>query len=113
MPRSIWKFLSLRGHFVVSLDHVLGCTVTTRPDRRVPVRFRIGGTAAAGLLAGNMISQGRRSWWAHRYGYPALVIDLRSNRYAQLVVDVEDPGATAAAIGAAIEDRSAVGTGRG
>lgn len=62
----------------------------------------IGTGIPRGLAAGLFRKQGQTSFWVAHQQAPALVIDLRNERYARLVLQVDNPQEVADRINAAI-----------
>ena len=54
------------------------------------------------ITAGTFYQEGERVFWDVHDPEKSVVIRLRDERYARLVIEVEDPSATAAAIQKAI-----------
>jgi hypothetical protein len=57
------------------------------------------------LWSGDVREQGRWAFWDVRDPERAVIIDLEDERYARLVIEVDDPAATAAAIRRALAER--------
>jgi DNA-binding transcriptional regulator LsrR (DeoR family) len=65
------------------------------------------GTEVPGVItAGTFYEHGERVFWDVHHPERAIALSLRDERYAKLVVEVEDPEATIAAIEAALLGRS-------
>jgi hypothetical protein len=99
----LWAF---RSQLEVPLAHVRGVEVD--PQRvRVPwsgLPIRDPGSWAPGVLAaGSVRQEGEWAFWDVRDPERAVIIHLDDERFARLVVEVDDPAATAAAIRQAID----------
>jgi hypothetical protein len=86
------------------------------PDRvRAPwsgLPVRDPGSWAPGVLAAGTVHQeGGWAFWDVRGPERAVIIDLADERFARLVVEVDNPAATAAAIRPAIDGGTAQATG--
>ena len=63
----------------------------------------MGGTNIPGIItAGRFVEHGEWAFWDVHDPQNAIAIHLRDESYAKLIVGVDDPGATAEAIRAAI-----------
>ena len=104
------RFWALKRGFDIPLEHVRG--VTADPTiARGRKGTRAPGTYLPGVItAGTFYRSGSRNFWDVRRPENVIVIDLRDERYARLIVEVDDPGSTVAAIkraiGGAIDDLS-------
>ena len=116
--RGIYRFLALRRRVECELAHVravspgippaltyLPFRATRKAGSRLPGRLIIGSFGYA---------RGEPSFFAIRSGERAVTVELEQERYAALVLEVEDPAGLARRIGAAAERARAVeGGGRG
>jgi hypothetical protein len=104
----LWAF---RGQLEVPLDHVAGVEVDPE-QARVPwsgLPVRNAGSWAPGVLAaGSVRHEGEWAFWDVRDPERAVIIHLADERFARLVVEVDDPAATAATIRQAIDGHSGV-----
>jgi hypothetical protein len=101
----LWAF---KGTLEVPLEHVVGVEVD--PERaRIPwsgLPIREPGSRLPGMLwSGDVREQGRWAFWDVRDPERAVIIDLEDERYDRLVIEVDDPAATAAAIRRALAER--------
>lgn len=93
------KVLALRSSITVPIGHVRGAT---RAPDTLPHGLRLPGTWLPGLVkAGSFYNGTWRSIAVHDVKR-AVNIELDHEHYAALIVEVEDPAATVAAINAAI-----------
>ena len=85
---------ALKSRVTVPLRHVRGATLDpgiVRDFRGI----RTAGTYVPGVIvAGTFRVEGERTFWDVRDAQKAVVIELDEDRYARLVVEVDDPGAT-------------------
>ena len=97
------RLFSLKSRLEIPLPHVLGAEVD--PDLAQGWRkgLRAPGIHLPGVItAGTFYQEGDRVFWDVHDPEKAIVIRLEDERYARLVIEVEDPPATAAAIEGAI-----------
>ncbi len=95
------KVLALKSSVEVPLTHVRGASQD--PDAlRERHGLRLGGTSLPGVIAAGTFFDGR--WWFLDVHHPedAVRIDLDHEHYAALIVEVENPEETVAAINAAV-----------
>jgi hypothetical protein len=107
----LWAF---RSELAVPLDHVAGVEVD--PERsRVPwsgLPVRDPRSWAPGVVAAGLVRQeGEWAFWDVRDPERAVIIHLADERYTRLVIEVDDPAATAAAIHQAIHGDTGAATG--
>ncbi len=97
------RVLAFRSRIEVPLEHIAGAH---RTDGRIGMwrGLRLFGTHVPGVIvAGTFREKGETVFWdVHDHRDRAIAIELHDERYARLIVEVEDPDATVAAIGAAL-----------
>jgi hypothetical protein len=99
----IWAFNS---GVRTPLEGVTGARVVERKDAP-KTRLRWPGTYVPGLItAGSYRGGGRRSLWCVHRAQHVLVIDLMGARYDHIVLEVDDPDATATDINNAVHTKS-------
>jgi hypothetical protein len=97
------KFLALRSQLEVPLEHVAAVEVNPRDAHGVWHGLRMGGTNVPGLItAGNFVQHGEWAFWDVHDPNRSIAIRLHDETYAKLVIGVDDPDATAAAIRGAL-----------
>ena len=102
--RGMDRVFALRSRLEIPLSHVLGAEV----DAEVPhpawwKSLRLTATQIPWIVtAGTFYQEGERVFWDVHDPEKVVVIGLKDERYARLVIGVEDPPATAAAIQGAI-----------
>lgn len=97
------KFWALATRLEVPLAHV--ASVETRPAdaRQVWHGLRMGGTNLPGVVtAGRFLQHGEWAFWDVHDPDRAIAIRLHDDRYARLVIGVEDPDVAAELVRAAI-----------
>ena len=93
----------LRSRLEIPLSHVLRAEADPEVARRWWQGIRSGGTHVPGVItAGTFHQEGERVFWDVHDPEKVIVIRLRDERYARLVIEVEDPPTTVAAIRAAL-----------
>lgn len=98
-PRGAWKVFGVRSRVTIPVTHVRGCVAEPFARDNHQLDLRLGGTGVPGLvLAGTMRGPEGLSYWAYGAGANAIVFDLREDRFAYLVVEVDDPDSTVAAV---------------
>ena len=92
--QSLHKVWALKNSFSVPLKHVRGATLD--PDiMRGGKGLRAHGAHIPGIfVAGTFHKDGEKIFWDVRDPNKAIVIELREEPYARLVLEVEDPRGT-------------------
>jgi hypothetical protein len=97
------RLWALRSHLEIPLPHVSGAEAASEVARRWWQGIRSGGTHVPGVItAGTFYQEGERVFWDVHDPEKAIVIRLRDERYERLIIEVEDPPTTVAAIRAAL-----------
>lgn len=97
------RLWALKSRLEIPLSHVLDAEVDPQVAREWRKGLRAPGTHVPGVLtAGTFFQDGDRVFWDVRDPEKTIVIRLEDERYARLVIEVDDPSATAAAIEEAI-----------
>ncbi len=101
------KLWALKSRLEIPMAHVRGAGID--PDFIRNERYkgiRAGGTSMPGVItAGTFRQHGDWVFWDVHEPDKAVIIELADERYARLVVQVDDPYATAAAITKALDHR--------
>lgn len=96
------KLWALKSTLTIPLAHVRGAT----PDPGIsgePKGIRAGGTRVPRVVAAGTFRQdGEKVFWDVHDPQKAVVIELRDEDYARLIVQVEDPRATSDLVTAAL-----------
>lgn len=88
------KLWSLRSRLVIPLANVRGATADPGAVAG-PKGLRAPGTSVPGVItAGTFHQDGEKVFWDVRDAARAVVVALADDRYARLVVQVDDPAAT-------------------
>jgi hypothetical protein len=101
------RIFALKSQLTIPLQHVLAAAKDEEEARKWYHGLRLPGTEVPGVItAGTFYEHGERVFWDVHHPERAIALSLRDERYAKLVVEVEDPEATIAAIEAALLGRS-------
>ena len=96
------RLWALKSRLEIPLSHVVGAEVdpeAARGWRKSVQGVRAPGTHVPGVItAGTFYQEGERVFWDVHDTESTVVIDLKDDLYARLVIEVDDPPATAAAI---------------
>lgn len=86
----------LGGSVNVPIDHVASVAAADRHEaRRWWMGIRLAGIQIPGLMtAGLFRRDGEVSWWDVRRGRSAVIVTLRNEALARVVVEVDDPADT-------------------
>jgi hypothetical protein len=99
------KLWALKSRLTVPLANVRGATADPGIVRE-PKGLRVPGTHVPGVIvAGSFYTEGERVFWDVRDGDKAIVIELGDEKYARLVIEVEDPRRTVEMIERAVQHR--------
>lgn len=100
------KLWALKGSLTFPLSHVRGATHD--PGLGWGVRgFKLSGARVPGVItAGRFRQNGEPVFWDVRDPSQAVVVRLTDERYAQLVIQVDDPRGTVEQIQAAVTDEA-------
>src|SRR5215204_2874151 len=102
--RGMDRIFALKSRLEIPLSHVLGAKVDPEFGHPAPWKsLRLTATQIPWVVtAGTFYQDGERVFWDVHDPKKAVVIRLKDERYARLVIGTEDPPATAAAIQGAI-----------
>jgi hypothetical protein len=97
--RGMDRLWTLKSRLEIPLSHVMGAEVNPEVAWEWHKGIRAPGTHVPGVItAGTFYQEGERVFWDVHDPERSVVIQLKDERYAKLVIEVEDPPATAAAI---------------
>jgi hypothetical protein len=109
--RGMDRLFSLKSCLEIPLSHVLGAVADPQIAGGHSRGLRAPGTHLPGVItAGTFYQEGDRVFWNVRDPEKAIVIRLEDERYARLVIEVEDPTSTVAAIEEAMDQRRGPGS---
>ena len=92
--RGMDKFWALKSTLEIPLEHIAGVRADPKIARGWWHGLKLIGTDLPGVLwAGTFFQHGKRVFWDVHNPDNTIVIDLRDERYGQLVVEVADPDA--------------------
>jgi hypothetical protein len=101
--RGMDRLWALKSRLEIPLAHVVGAEVEPEIAQGWREGIRAPGTHVPGVItAGTFYQEGERGFWDVHHPEKTVVIRLRDERYARLVIEVDDPRATAAAIQGAL-----------
>ena len=96
---------ALKSRLEIPLAHVVGADVDPEIAREWHKGIRAAGTHVPGvIMAGTFYQDGERVFWDVHDPGRAVMIQLRDERYARLVIEVENPHTTAVAIQGALSE---------
>ena len=97
--RGMDRLWALTSRLEIPLAHVVDAKVDPEMARGWRKGLRAPGTHVPGVItAGTFYQEGERVFWDVHDPERSIVIHLKDERYARLVIEVDDPPATAAAI---------------
>ena len=97
------KFWAFATKLEVPLAHIAGVDIDVPDARNAWHGWRMAGTNLPGVItAGRFVQHGEWTFWDVHDPSKAIAIRLHDERYSRVVIGVEDPQATAAAINAAL-----------
>jgi hypothetical protein len=88
--RGIDKILALRGHVSVPVTHIRGVEVRPEEARQVWHGLKFGTNIPGVITAGTFITRDGRLFFDMRNPERTIAIDLESETYRRLVVEVDD-----------------------
>jgi hypothetical protein len=105
--RGLDRIFALKSQLEIPLSHVVGAKVDPAVAHPAPWKsLRLTATQIPWVVtAGTFYQEGERVFWDVHDPEKVVVIRLSDERYARLVIGVEDPPATIAAIQEAIGER--------
>jgi hypothetical protein len=104
------KLLALKSRLEVPLEHVAGVALRPEEARTWWHGFRLPGTHIPGVVtAGSFYQSGEWVFWDVHDPEQTVAIQLRHEHYTRLVIQVDDPEATAAALNSAMRPASQPG----
>jgi hypothetical protein len=93
------QFFALASRLEVPLEHISGVEESPPEAHGVWHGLRVGGTNLPGVItAGRFVQHGEWAFWDVHDPNQAIAIRLHDERYAKLLIGVDDPAATVAAI---------------
>ena len=97
--RGMDRLLALKSRLEIPLSHVLGAEADPEAASEAPKGLRLPASYVPGIItAGTFYRDGEWEFWDIHDPRKAIVIRLKGGRYTRLVVEVEDPSSTVAAI---------------
>ena len=100
------QVFAFKSELEVPLEHVARVVVSPPEAHQVWHGLRVGGTNLPGIItAGRFLQHGEWAFWDVHDPDRTIAIELRDERYAKLVIGVDDPQAVAGAITAALNNQ--------
>ncbi|MDQ3862104.1 MAG: hypothetical protein M3317_01120 [Actinomycetota bacterium] len=97
--RGMDRLWALKSRLEIPLAHVVGAEVNSEVAQGWWKGIRAPGTHMPGVItAGTFYQEGERVFWDVHDPESTVMIHLKDERYARLVIEVDDPASTAAAI---------------
>jgi hypothetical protein len=97
----LWAF---KSSLEIPLRHIAGIRVDPAVAHGWWHGFKLPGTNVPGVItAGTFYEHGKRVFWDVHNPDNTVVIELRDERYNELIVEVADPNMTAEVVRAALE----------
>ena len=85
----LWAF---KSSLEIPLIHIAGIRADPEAARGWYHGIRLPGTNVPGVItAGTFYQDGKRVFWDVHHPEKTIVIDLRDERYSELIVEVDDP----------------------
>jgi len=101
--KGIDKVWSLHSKLEIPLVHVAGARVDPAAVQAAAFTgVKAGGARVGHLIAGTFRQEDEWVFWDVHDAAKTVIVDLHDERYARLVVEVEEPVATAAAVNRAV-----------
>ena len=96
----LWAF---KSSLEIPLQHVAGIRADASIAKGWWHGWRVPGTSIPGVItAGTFYQDGKRVFWDVHNPVNTVVIELRDERYNQLIVDVEEPNSVVERVQAAL-----------
>ena len=97
------KFFALKSELEVPLAHIAGVEPAAAEAHQVWHGMKVAGSNVPGVItAGRFVQHGEWAFWDVHDPERAIAIHLHDEHYAKLVIGVDDPSGTVAAITTAI-----------
>jgi hypothetical protein len=91
------KLWALKSSLEIPLQHVAGIRADPSIAKGWWHGWRVPGTSIPGVItAGTFYQDGKRVFWDVHNPDNTVVVELRDERYTQLIVEVEDPNVAVA-----------------
>jgi hypothetical protein len=102
------KLWALKSRLEIPLAHITGARADPEVARGWWHGVRMPGTNVPGVLtAGTFYEHGRRVFWDVHNPEQTIVIELRDDRYDELIIEVADPNSALRLLHASIGQRTA------
>jgi hypothetical protein len=102
------QFFALESRLEVALAHISNVEASPPEAHGAWHGLRIGGTNLPGVItAGRFVAHGEWAFWDVHDPSQAIAIRLHDERYAKLIIGVDDPAGAVAAIRSAVASGAA------
>ena len=106
--QGIDKILAIKNQVQVPLKHIVGVWVGIDEETQVEFKhsIRLPGSYMPGIvIAGTFVVRGKKMFWnVHHDKSKVITIKVADDKYIKLVLQVEDPAASVAAIQQALQN---------
>lgn len=103
------KLWALKSRLEIPLDHVKAVHADPNPAMGWFQGLKIAGTDLPNLFrAGMFLQDGNKVFWDVRHPEKTIVIEIEDEKFAKLIVEVEDPEAAIQEIQATLADHAAM-----
>jgi hypothetical protein len=110
--RGIHRFWALRRQLDVPLAHIVGARIDPLLASASPGWRVLGADLPGVVAAGRFVSHGERVFWDVVHTDKAVVVELRDERYARLVLEVDQPQKTVDTVRRSLRERGISGAPR-
>jgi hypothetical protein len=110
--RGIHRFWALRRQLDVPLAHIVGARIDPLLASASPGWRVLGADLPGVVAAGRFVSHGERVFWDVVHPDKAVVVELRDERYARLVLEVDQPQKTVDTVRRSLRERGISGAPR-
>ena len=108
--RGIHRLWTLRRRLTVPLAHIVDARRDPSLASSSPGWRLLGAELPGVVAAGRFVKDGERAFWDVVDPAKAVVIELRGERYARLVLEVDDPEKTVDSVRRALRERGGSGS---
>ena len=98
------KLWSLRSRLEIPLAHIKGAHVDPHPAMGWFQGLKLAGSDIPNIFrAGTFYQDGDKVFWDVHHPEQTIVVDLEHERYARLIIEVENPAAAVAMLNGALQ----------
>jgi hypothetical protein len=86
------KVWALKSQLTIPYEHITGVRIDTKIAKKWWHGFKAPGTQLPGVItAGTFYQDGKRVFWDVHHPEKSVIISLKDEKYAELVIEVENP----------------------